>query len=84
MKSIIVIIFYFLSILTEVLGQNKNPTLMVQKEKELMQYAREDAARSYELSKIQTEAYRQVSVEWARNQPKTVNYTSNYNRIIWW
>jgi hypothetical protein len=56
----------------------------VQKEKELMQYAREDANRSYELSKLQTEACRQVAVEWARNQPKTVNYTSNYNRIMWW
>jgi hypothetical protein len=48
-----------------------------------MQYAREDAAREYELSKIRTENFRQIAIEVARNLPKTIT-TNNYNRIHWW
>jgi len=55
----------------------------VARENQLMQYAREDAAREYELSKIRAENFRQIAIEVARNLPKTIT-TNNYNRIHWW
>ena len=56
----------------------------IQRENELIKYAREDAARQYELDKLRTESFRQVAVEFAKNQPKYVNYTNYYNHIDWW
>jgi hypothetical protein len=35
--------------------------------------------RNYELDKIRVNAYREVAVEYAKNQPKTVTY----NNIFW-
>jgi len=42
--------------------------------------ARVSADRNYELSKMRINAYRDVAVEYARNQPRTVVY----NRVILW
>lgn len=55
----------------------------VKREDQLIQYAREDAAKEYELDKIRSENFAKVAIQFAKNQPKTVNYTS-YNRINWW
>ena len=55
----------------------------VKRDNQLIQYAREDAAKEYELDKIRSENFAKVAIEYAKNQPKTVNYTS-YNRINWW
>lgn len=41
--------------------------------------AEKQASRNYELDKIRVNAYREVAVEQARNQPKIVTY----NRIYW-
>lgn len=41
--------------------------------------AEKQASRNYELDKLRVNAYREVAVEQARNQPKTVTY----NRIYW-
>ena len=55
----------------------------VARENQLMQYARQDADREYELSKIRAENFKQIAIEVARNLPKTIT-TNNYNRIHWW
>jgi hypothetical protein len=55
----------------------------VARENLLIQYAREDAARAYELSKIRSENFRQIALEFARHLPKSI-VTNNYNRIRWW
>jgi hypothetical protein len=41
--------------------------------------AEKQATRNYELDKMKVNAYRDVAVEQARNQPKTITY----NRIYW-
>lgn len=62
----------------------------VAKEKEQMRIAEEksirddefrenQAVRNLELDKIRVNAYREVAVEYAKNQPKTINY----NNIYW-
>lgn len=55
----------------------------VARENQLIQYAREDAAREFELSKIRAENFKQIAIEVAKNLPKTIT-TNNYNRIHWW
>jgi len=55
----------------------------VRREEELLRYAREDAAREFELRKARTEAFKQVAMEFAKNLPKTINNT-HYNKINWW
>lgn len=55
----------------------------VARENQLIQFAREDAGREYELSKIRAENFKQIAIEVARNLPKTIT-TNNYNRIHWW
>lgn len=55
----------------------------VARENQLIQYAREDAGREYELSKIRAENFKQIAIEVARNLPKSIT-TNNYNRIRWW
>jgi dihydroxyacid dehydratase/phosphogluconate dehydratase len=42
-------------------------------------YRENQAKRNVELDKIRVKAYRDVAVEYARNQPKTVTY----NNIYW-
>jgi len=54
------------------------------RENELIKYAREDASREFELDKLRTESFRQIAVEFAKNQPKYVNYNYYYDRIYWW
>lgn len=62
----------------------------IAKEKEQMRIAEEksirddefresQAVRNLELDKIRVNAYREVAVEYAKNQPKTINY----NNIYW-
>ncbi|MEI8111338.1 MAG: hypothetical protein WCH59_10140 [Chitinophagia bacterium] len=55
----------------------------VARENQLLQYARQDADREYELSKIRAENFKQIAIEVARNLPKTIT-TNNYTRINWW
>ncbi len=55
----------------------------VNREEELLRFSREDAAREFELSKVRTEAFKRVAIEFAKNQPKTIN-NSYYTRINWW
>ena len=55
----------------------------IARENQLIQYAREDAARAHELSKIRTENFRQIAIAFAQNLPKSIT-TNNYNRIHWW
>jgi hypothetical protein len=55
----------------------------VRREEELLRYSREDAVREFELSKVRTEAFKQVAMEFAKNLPKTINNT-HYNKIYWW
>lgn len=55
----------------------------VARENQMIQYARQDADREYELSKIRAENYKQIAIEVARNLPKTIT-TNNYTRINWW
>jgi hypothetical protein len=55
----------------------------VRREEELLRYSREDAAREFELSKVRTEAFKRVAIEFAKNQPKTIN-NSYYTKINWW
>jgi hypothetical protein len=55
----------------------------LKRENQLIQFAREDAAKQYELDKIRSENFAKIAIEFAKNQPKTVNYTT-YNRINWW
>jgi hypothetical protein len=55
----------------------------VNREEELLRFSREDAAREFELSKVRTEAFKRVAIEFAKNQPKTIN-NRYYTRINWW
>jgi hypothetical protein len=55
----------------------------ITRENQLIQYAREDAGREFELSKIRAENFKQIAIEVARNLPKSIT-TNNYNRIHWW
>ena len=43
------------------------------------EYREKQAVRNSELDKIRVSAYRDVAVEYAKNQPKTINY----NNIYW-
>jgi hypothetical protein len=55
----------------DVFRENQSKRDMVANEK--------SAARNYELDKLRINAYREVAVEQARNQPRTITY----NRIYW-
>lgn len=39
-----------------------------------------DSQRNYELDKLRVNSYREVAIEYAKNQPKTINYTNVYWR----
>lgn len=54
----------------------------MQKEEHLHQYQMEQQRAENAIRQQQIEAYRQVGLEYAKNQPETV--TLNYNRIILW
>jgi len=43
------------------------------------EFRENQAIRNLELDKIRVNAYREVAVEYAKNQPKTINY----NNIYW-
>lgn len=55
----------------------------IKRENQMIEYAREDAARKHELSKIRTEAIKNVAIEFAKNLPDVINNIA-YNRILWW
>ena len=43
------------------------------------EFRENQAVRNLELDKIRVNAYREIAVEYAKNQPKTINY----NNIYW-
>ena len=59
--------------------QKEEMRIAVEKSQRDDVYRENQAKRNVELDKIRVKAYRDVAVEYARNQPKTVTY----NNIYW-
>ena len=60
-------------------AQKEQVRITEEKEKRDDTYRETQSTRNYEIDKIRVNSYREVAIEYARNQPRTVTY----NNIYW-